>query len=104
MVGHRVGDTVAHKGQQWNFKRLRGSATGLYWYPELADSMSEFGLMAFCAVWQCWGSIASPIAEEKRKLFSAFESATDSVMVWRTWKDVCTYTTAVESSCRIPGP
>ena len=65
MVGHRVGDTVAHKGQQWNFKRLRGSATGLYWYPELADSMSEFGLMAFCAVWQCWGSIASPSLKRK---------------------------------------
>lgn len=48
-----MGDTVAHKGQQWNPKRVRRSATGLRWSPELAGSMSEFGLMEFCVVWLC---------------------------------------------------
>ena len=39
-----------------------------------------------------------PTAEEKMKLFSAFESATDSVIVCGTRKDVCIYRTTVESS------
>lgn len=43
-----------------------------------------------------------PIAEEKVKAFSAFESAMDSVIVCGTRKDVCIYRTTVESSCRIP--